>query len=58
MDKYWLFRELLDFVADRAEVVNADMNNYAGNIVVTGDDGEQTVKIEVSIKDKEENKND
>ena len=58
MDKYWVFRELLDFVADRAEVVDADMNNYCGNIVVTGDDGEQIIKIEVSIKDKEEKKDD
>ena len=52
MDKYWMFRELLDFVADRAEVVDADMNNYCGSMEITGDDGEKTIKIVVSIKDK------
>jgi hypothetical protein len=52
MDKFWLFRELLDFVADRADVIEADMSNYCGDIEIAGDDGEKTIKIVVSIKDK------
>ena len=58
MDKFWTFRALLDFMADRAEVIDADMSNYAGSMVVTGDDGEHIIKIELSVKDKEENTND
>jgi hypothetical protein len=58
MNKFWAFRELLDFMADHAEVVDADMDNYCGDIVITGDDGEHIIKIEVSIKNKEEKKDD
>jgi hypothetical protein len=58
MDKFWTFRALLDFMADRADVIGANMSNYAGNMEITGDDGEQIIKIELSIKDKEEKKND
>lgn len=58
MDKYWLFRELLDFMADRAEVTDADMNNFCGSIEITGEVEGQIVKIECSIKDKEEKKDD
>ena len=58
MEKYFVFRKLLDFVADHAEVNDADMNNYRGDIVITGEDDENVIKIEVSIKNKEEKQND
>lgn len=58
MDRYWTFRELLDFVADHADVTDATMRNYCGNLKITGDDGETIIEIEVSIKDKEEKKDD
>lgn len=58
MNKFYVFRKLLDFVADHAEVTDADMNNYCGDIEITGEADGQTVNIKVSIKDKEENKND
>ena len=54
MNKYWAFRQLLDFMADHAEVTDADMDNYCGNIEITGEDDEHSIKIEVSFKDKEE----
>ena len=56
MEKFWTFRKLLDFVADHAEVVDADMNNYRGDMTITGEDDEHTITIEVSIKNKEEKK--
>ena len=51
MDKYFVFRSILDFLADEYEIVDADMNNYAGAIEITGKDGNGntiTVKVEMT----------
>ena len=52
MDKYFIFRKLMDFVADDYEVTDADMNNYAGDIEIAGiaADG-STITIKVSLKE-------
>jgi hypothetical protein len=57
MNKYWVFRKLIDFVADYCEVTDADMNNYAGDIEIKGKDEEDgsTITIKVSIKEGENN---
>lgn len=59
LNKYFVFRKLIDFVADHCEVTDADMNNYAGEteIIGTDDDG-STITITVRIteaKEEEEN---
>ena len=58
MNKYFVFRKLVDFVADYCEVTDADMNNYAGDIEITGteEDG-STIKIRVSIEEAEQDGN-
>ena len=54
MNKYFVFRKLIDFVADYTEVTDADMNNYAGNIEITGTDEDgSTINIRVEIKEAE-----
>lgn len=54
MNKYFVFRKLIDFVADYCEVTDADMNNYAGNIEITGtDDDGSTITIKVELKEGE-----
>lgn len=53
MNRFFIFRELLAFMAKHAEVVDADMN-YCSDVLVVGEDDEHRIKIEVSIKDKEE----
>ena len=54
MNKYFVFRKMIDFVADYCEVTDADMNNYAGNIEITGtDDDGSTITIKVEIKEAE-----
>ena len=58
MKKYFVFRRLLDFMADYAEVVDADMDNYCHRIVITGETEDQVITIEVSIENKEEKEND
>ena len=56
MNKYFIFRELLNFVADHADVTDADMNNYSGEIEITGtDDDGSTITIKVALKEAEEN---
>ena len=54
MDKYYIFRELLNFMADHSEVVDADMNNYRGGLTITGEDDEHIITIDVAIRKKEE----
>ena len=50
MNKYYVFRELLDFVAKHCDVTDADMNNYSGDIEIHGteEDG-STIKITVRL---------
>lgn len=58
VNKYFVFRKLIDFVADYTEVTDADMNNYAGNIEITGtDDDGSTITIKVEIKEAEKDGN-
>ena len=57
MDKYFAFRSMMDFVADHAEVVDADMNWLGDRLKIQGENEKQTITIEVVIKEKEEQKN-
>ncbi len=59
MNKYFVFRKLMDFVADYCEVTDADMNNYAGEIEITGTDEEDgsTITIKVALKEDEKDGN-
>ena len=58
MNKYFLFRKLLDFMADHGDVTDADMNYYHGGLKIVGEDEEHIITIDVSIKDKEDKKDD
>jgi hypothetical protein len=58
MSKYFVFRKLIDFVADHLDVTDADMNNYAGDIEITGTDKDgSTITIKVKIKEDENDGN-
>ena len=58
INKYFVFRKLIDFVADNCEVIDADMNNYSGDIEITGtDDDGSTIKIKVTLKEGEKDGN-
>lgn len=58
MNKYLLFRSLMDDLANHSEVTDADMNYYNGGMRLVGEGDEYKITIDVSIKDKEEKKND
>ena len=52
MNKFFVFSKLLDFVAENYDVTDADMNNYAGDIELAGEDGDgSTIKIKVHIEE-------
>lgn len=53
MNKYVIFREMLDYVAHIADVTDADLNYCGDYIRIDGDTDEQTIIIEVTIKNKE-----
>ena len=57
MDKYFVFRKMMDFIAEYCEVTDAEMNNYAGQIEITGIDVEDgsTITIKVDLKEDKEN---
>lgn len=58
MDKYLAFRKLMDFVSDEYKVEDADMNNYAGDIYITGkDETGATIKITVRMQEGENDGN-
>lgn len=59
MDKFWAFRQLLDFMADHTDVIDADLNYYNGTSRIKGENDGQTITIDLTIEDKkEEKKND
>lgn len=56
MDKYIIFRQLMDLVSDHADVVDANLNTWNGGMLVQGEADGETIAIEVTIKKKEEDK--
>lgn len=55
ISKYYLFRRLMDLIADDFDVVDADMNTWNGGMTLKGEYAGETITIEVTIKNKEEN---
>lgn len=52
MDKYEIFKAMMEFVADRATVTDADMNAWDG-MMIFGENGDEIITIKVSIEKKE-----
>jgi hypothetical protein len=57
MEKYFVFSNMLEFMANHAEVVDADMNRYNGSMMIVGEADGQVITIEVTIENKEAKKN-
>lgn len=53
MSRYEVFQFLLDFVAAKYEVTDADMNNYCGEMQICGKQDGQTIEITVKLKEEE-----
>ena len=54
MEKYFAFRKLMDFLADDAEIIDADLNSYKDTMQIVGENDQETITIEVTIKKKGE----
>ena len=57
MNKFVIFREMLDYLNHICDVTDADMNYCGDHILIDGETEEQTIRIEVTIKNKEVNTN-
>lgn len=53
MNRYYLFQKMLDFMACHGDVTDADMCYYGDEMRIVGDDGENEVIIQVTLKKKE-----
>ena len=52
MNRYFVFRKMMDFVADYVEVTNAEMSNWAKEIEITGvDEDGSTIIIKVELRE-------
>lgn len=54
MDRYQLFQQLLNLVADDFEITNAKMKDYSGRICIEATCSGGDIKLEVTIAEKEE----
>ena len=54
MDKYFVFRKMMDFLADHAEITDADMNYCGDTVMVEAENDDEVITIEVTFKKKEE----
>lgn len=58
IEKYDLFKDLLHLMEEMADITNANMSNYAGEMEITGKAGGSEIRFLVSIENKEEKKDD
>lgn len=57
MDKYFAFRQLMDFLSGYAAITDADMN-YCGNMIrIEGENDGEEITIELTIRKKEVTEN-
>ena len=54
MKKYYAFSKMLEFMSQSCEISNANMDNWRGNIEITGEDDTHKITIEVIIEKKKE----
>ena len=51
MDRYQLFRQLMDLLTDECEIVDADMHNWEDAIEVKAVCGDQEVTLTAKLKE-------
>lgn len=56
IDKFTIFREMLDYMAHISTVTDADMNYCGDRLIIEGDTEGKVIILEVAIKNKEEEK--
>lgn len=53
MDRYYMFRKILDFVNEDFEITDADIKTYDKSILVEGVCPEGAIRVEVVLRKKE-----
>ena len=56
MDKYTIFREMMDYLADVGDVTDADMNYYPGGMKLVCETDGQVITMDICITEKKEEK--
>lgn len=57
IDKFTIFREMLDYMAHISTVTDADMNYCYDRMKIVGKNDGEDITIEITITKKEEEKN-
>lgn len=58
IEKFELFKKMLSVMENMAEVTDAAMSNYAGDMEITGKAGGTEIRFLVHIENKEGDNND
>jgi hypothetical protein len=56
--KFQVFQKLLEFMDAWSDITNATMSNYTGEMEITGISGSQTLRLTLSVTEKEEKEDD
>ena len=48
-NRYSIFKKLMDMVVKDYDITGANLNNYSGDIEISGNDGKNTIKIVVTL---------
>jgi hypothetical protein len=51
---YYHFRKFLDMIEEDFDIVDADMDDYAHDMVIKGDSPNGTITVTVELKEKKE----
>ena len=54
MEKFTIFREMLDYMAHICKVTDADMNWCGNAVLIIGETEDKVINFEITIKKKEE----
>lgn len=57
MDRYTLFRQLMDLLADEGEIVDADMCNWDDALEITAVCGDHQIVVNAKIKEEKKDGN-
>ena len=58
MDRYFLFQQLLNLLAEDYKITNAQMKNYSDRIAIEATCAEGEIKVEVTVIENEEENGD
>lgn len=55
MDRYYIFRALMDLFAEQAVITDARMRDYSDRIKITAKSGNQVIEMQITMSEEEPN---